>query len=204
MKAIKGLFAAVVCVAIGVAVAGFVLPHMPFTGVAKGRTSIDITVLKESMERNNELSTAKYLYTDSIAITDQNTLDKFGLPDIVMPFTGATYVLQFDGVVKAGYDLDEASVDTEGDDTIVLTLPAPKVLSHETDNVKLVYEEQNIMNPLHAGEESSWMLGKKDDMEERAKSLGLYDEAQQNAKVTFQSLFEPAIPEGATLKVVFQ
>ncbi|MBR3314566.1 MAG: DUF4230 domain-containing protein [Atopobiaceae bacterium] len=203
MKFVKGLFAAVVCVAIGVAVGCFVLPKLQTTRVAHGKTTIDITVLEESMEKNNELSTAKYLYTDSIAIADQNTLDKFGFSDIVMPWTDATYILQFDGIVKAGYDLDKASVETKGDDTIVLTLPAPKILSHETDNVRLVYEEQNLMNPLHAGEESNWVSGKKGEMEDRAIELGLYEEAQQNAKVTFQSLFEPAIPEGATLEVVF-
>ncbi len=203
MRVVKSVLAVVVCVAIGVAVGTFFLPKAPMSA-GRGRTTIDVTVLRESMEKNNELSTAKYLYTDSIAVFDQNTLEQLGLPGIVVPFTGATYILQFDGVIKAGYDLNEATVEPKGDDTIVLTLPAPKVLSHETDNARLVHEEQNIMNPLHAGEESDWIAGRKGEMEERATSLGLFEEAQQNAKVTFQSLFEPAIPEGATLEVVFE
>lgn len=42
-------------------------------------------------------------------------------------------------------------------------------------------------------------------MVDRAKSLGLYEEAQRNAKTTFEGLFAGiAIPEGATLEVRFQ
>ena len=203
MRVLKGVVLVAVCVAIGVAVGFFVRPK-DSVSVGSGRTTIDLTVLKETMEKNNELSTAKYLYTDSIAVYDQNTLEKFGYPDITMPLTGSTYILQFDGEVKAGYDLNNANVETKDDNTIILTLPAPQVLSHETKNVRLVFEEQNITNPLHAGEESNWIEGKKGEMEERAISLGLFDEAQQNAKVTFQSLFGSAIPEGATLEVAFQ
>ena len=41
-------------------------------------------------------------------------------------------------------------------------------------------------------------------MAERAESLGLYDEAERNAKVTFESLFSEVIPKGATLDIRFQ
>lgn len=171
---------------------------------SSGKTDIDLTVLKESMESNNELSTEKYLYTDSVSITNQNTLGIIGRDDIKLPFTDATYILQFDGTIKAGYDLDEATVSQEGDSTVVITLPPAKVLSHETGDVSVVYEQQNIANPLHAGEDSDWIEQQKATMETRAESLGLFDEAQQNAKVTFESLFASALPEGTTLDVRFQ
>jgi hypothetical protein len=175
----------------------FVLSH------PNGRTDIDLSVLKESMESNNELSTEKYLYTDSVSVTDQNTLGIIGRDDIVLPFTDATYVLQFDGVIKAGYDLNDANVYLEGDDTVVVELPAAKVLSHETGDVEVIYEQENIMNPLHAGQESSWIDGQKSAMEARAESLGLYDDANENAKATFESMFSSALPEGVNLDVRF-
>ena len=167
-------------------------------------TTIDLTVLKEKLEDNKELSTAKYFYTDSIAITDQNDLTVFGHPEIKLPFTDATYVLQFDGVIKAGYDLRDVVPTQKGDHTVVVNLPKAKVLSHETGSVQVVLDQQNIMNPLGAGQESNWIEGKKQDMEERAAGLGFYDEAKQNAKATFESLYSGFLPEGTKVEIEFE
>ena len=168
-----------------------------------GKTDIDLTVLKESMEKNSELSTAKYLYTSSVSVTDQNTTEVFGT-EVTLPFTDATYIFEFDGTIKAGYNIKDVKPDVENGNTIVIELPPAEILSHETSDVECVYEQRNIANPLKAGEESSWIESQKASMVDRAKSLGLYEEAQRNAKITFESLFAGAIPEGVTLEVRFQ
>ena len=194
----------VICVVLGaLLVLGF--QHFQGANVAhpEGKTDIDLTVLEESMEKNSELSTAKYLYTSSVSVTDQNTVEVFGT-EVTLPFTDATYIFEFDGTIKAGYNLQDVRPFVENDDTVVIELPPAEILSHETSDVSCVYEQQNIANPLKAGEESQWIESQKAAMVERAESLGLYDEAQQNAKVTFESLFAEAIPEGATLEVRFQ
>lgn len=167
-------------------------------------TTIDLTVLKEKLEDNKELSTAKYLYTDSIVITDQNDLSALGHPEIKLPFTNATYVLQFDGIIKAGYDLRDVISKQKDNRTVVLKLPPAKILSHETGDVEVAHDQQNIMNPLKAGEESNWIEGKKENMEARAVSLGLYDETQQNAQTTFESLYSGCLPEGTTVEIEFE
>ena len=155
------------------------------------------------MEENYELSTANYIYTSSITVADQNTLEVFGFGDIDVPFTKALYIVEFDGEIKAGFDLRDADVSPDGDSRVVVTLPQPEVLSHETGDVELVYEQQNIANPLHAGEESSWIEDQKAAMVKRAESLGLYDEARQNAEVVFKSLYEDVLPEGVSLEIRF-
>ena len=194
----------VCCVAAGVVlVLGFQYFQSTNTADPEGETSIDLTVLKESMEKNNELSTAKYLYTGSVSITDQNTMDVFGTK-VTLPFTDATYIFEFDGTIKAGYNLQDVKPYIENGNTVVIELPPAEILSHETSEVTCVYERQNIANPLSAGEESKWIEDQKTDMVERAESLGLYSEAQQNAKVTFETLFSKAMPEGTTLDVRFQ
>lgn len=175
-KVLRTVLLMAVCVLLG---AGGLYLYQNYCKDAKASssqsTTIDLTVLKEKLEDNKELSTAKYLYTDSIAITDQNDLSVLGYPEIKLPFTDATYVLQFDGVIKAGYDLGD-----------------------------VVLDQQNIMNPLEAGQESNWIEGKKQDMEERAAGLGLYDEAKQNAKATFESLYSGCLPEGTKIEVEFE
>ena len=92
----------------------------------------------------------------------------------------------------------------ENGNTVVITLPPAKVLSHETGELRLVWEQQNILNPMHGGEESKWVTDQKSEMEKRAKELGLFEEAKQNAKVTFESLFAAAIPADAQLDVRFR
>lgn len=204
MKMVRNVLVMLVCVLVG---AGAVVGYQQYlaSNVAhpEGKTDIDLTVLEESMEKNSELSTAKYLYTSSVSVTDQNTAEVFGT-EVTLPFTDATYIFEFDGTVKAGYNLQDVRPFVENGDTVVIELPPAEILSHETSDVTCVYEQQNIANPLKAGEESQWIESQKAAMVERAESLGLYDEARQNAKVTFESLFAEAIPEGATLDVRFQ
>ncbi|MBR1828329.1 MAG: DUF4230 domain-containing protein [Atopobiaceae bacterium] len=178
--------------------------HAPSDFEGEESTVIDLSVLQESMQKNNELSTAKYLYTASASVSDINDLSILGHPDIKVPFTDATYVFQFDGVIKVGFDLSKASVDLKGDNTVVVKLPAPMILSHETGDVQPIFEHQNFLNPLHVTEESDWIGEQKDAMEKRAEDLGIYDEARENAKVTFESLFAAAIPEGAVLEIEFE
>lgn len=204
---IRKLLTMLGCVLVGVALV-FAFQHLQNSNVTQpeveGKTVIDLSVLQESMKQNNELSTAKYLYTSSVSVTDENTLEAFGLEEFVLPFTAATYIFEFDGEIKAGYKLEKATVEKESDTSVVVTLPPAEMLSHETGDVKVVFEQQNIANPLKAGEESAWIEGQKAAMEERAESLGLYDEAEKNARVTFETLFAEAIPEGATLEIRFQ
>lgn len=173
------------------------------TAHPEGKTDIDLTVLEEALERNSELSTAQSLYTSSVSVTDQNTAEVFGT-EVTLPFTDATYIFEFDEAIKAGYDLQGVKPRSEGDDTVVIELPPVEILSHNTDDATCVYEQQNIANPLKAGEESKWIAAQKAAMVERAESLGLYDEAERNAKVTFESLFSEVIPKGATLDIRFQ
>jgi hypothetical protein len=181
--------------------------NIPFFGNSDNAPSIDVTVLQESMEKNSELSTAQYHYTDSTVISDQNDLSAIGLSDVNLPFTEATYVIQFNGTIKAGFDLSKAQVTKgglPGYETIVVTLPAPQILSHEIGDVNCIYEDGNIMNPLHAGEESSWLDAQKQTMEEHADADGLYNQAKQYAKVMFEETFSDAIPEGTKIEVRFQ
>lgn len=201
---VRKLLTMVGCVAVGVVLV-LGIQNFQSANVAhpEGKTDIDLTVLEESMEKNNELSTAQYLYTSSVSVTDQNTAEVFGT-EVVLPFTDATYIFEFDGTIKAGYDLQGVKPHLEGDDTVVIELPPAEILSHETGDVTCVYEQQNIANPLKAGEESQWIEAQKAAMVERAESLGLYDEAEQNARVTFESLFSEVIPEGTTLDIRFQ
>ena len=204
-KVLRTVLLMAVCVLLG---AGGLYIYQNYCKDAKApnsqSTTIDLTVLKEKLEDNKELSTAKYLYTDSIAITDQNDLSVLGHPEIKLPFTDATYVLQFDGVIKVGYDLRDVVPTQKDDHTVVVKLPKAKVLSHETGNVEVVLDQQNITNPLEAGQESNWIESKKQEMEERAAGLGLYDEARQNAKVAFESLYSGCLPEGAEVEVEFE
>ena len=210
MKIIKSLFIMLLGLAIG---AGGLYYYQNFYAapsqvavVTDGSDSdestvIDLSVLEESMKKSSELSTAKYLYTSSSAVSDINDLGFIGHPEIKVPLTDATYIFEFDGAIKAGFDLSKASIKLKDNSTVVVTLPAPKILSHETGEIRTILEKQNFFNHLELGEETAWISEQKKAMEKRASDLGLFDEARTNAKATFESLFATAIPEDATLQV---
>ena len=208
MKLVKNAITVIICMVLGAACMFFGLQYgMPQFAMLTGKTTIDLEVLQESMERNNELSTAEYLYTAAVPVSDQNVLDlsDAGLGEVTMPFTESTYIFQFDGTIKAGFDLSEAEFSLEDSgNTIVVTLGEPKVLSHETGEVSTTWERQSVCNPLHAGEESSWIRSQKKEMEMRAQNQGLFDEAREYAKVTFAALFDEVLPEGVHLEVRFR
>lgn len=168
-------------------------------------TSIDATVLKDALEKNNELSTATYLYTATGAIKDNNTftLEALGISDAILPFTEATYVYQFNGTIKAGYDLSQINIQSTDENEVKITLPSAQVISHETDGVESIHEQLNILNPLHSGEETAWVEEQKEEMEQRAIGLGLLTEAQTNAKISLQDLFAPLLPKDCTITFEF-
>jgi len=67
----------------------------------------------------------------------------------------------------------------------------------------MAYERQSISNPLHIGEESSWVTQKNSEMEQRAIDLGLYDDAQSSAEALITGLLEPLLPQGCQVAFTF-
>ena len=165
--------------------------------------SIDLTVLQERIERCNELATATYLYTDAEVYRADGAI--FGLFDI--PFlTGKDFILKFDGEIKAGVNLDEAKIERGADDSVLVTLPAPHIISHELDedSFKVLREHETILSSIKIDDIQNFREAQKELMETRAYDKGVMEQAAQNAQESIRSILEVALPEGTTIEFLQQ
>lgn len=165
--------------------------------------SYDLMVLQERLANCNELATATYIYTDAEAFEDGKAV--FGLFDI--PFlTGKDFILTYEGIIKAGVNLDDALIEQGGDDSILVTLPKPYIISHEIDesSVKVLREHETVFSSIKIDDIQNFRETQKESMEQRAQEVGLMDTAAQNAQDSIRSMLEMAIPEGTPIEFLQQ
>lgn len=133
-----------------------------------------------------ELTTAEYLYTDANRFTD--TKHFIGL---TLPGTTKSFVVKWDGVIKAGLDITQITVMVnEGQKTLTITLPAVRILSHEIldDTAETLDESGGLFNPIKVDDVNALYSVSKDAMEQRALQNGLLEQAEENAKARLGSL----------------
>lgn len=170
-------------------------------GVMAGRNSqpqITSSLLGQRLSAIQELATQGYHYTNMGRF--QNQLDFYGWK---VPFTTKSFIVAYDGVIKAGVDLSELQVEVSGK-TISVTLPEGKILSHDIDEDSLeVFDEtKNIFNPIQIEDYTGFTADQKASMEERAISEGLLTAASERARTVVEE-FITALPgaEDYTIRV---
>lgn len=170
-------------------------------GVMAGRNSqpqITSALLGQRLNAIQELATQEYHYTNMGRF--QNQLDFYGWK---VPFTTKSFIVAYDGVIKAGVDLSELQVEVSGK-TISVTLPEGKILSHDIDEDSLeVFDEtKNIFNPIQIEDYTGFTADQKASMEERAISEGLLTAASERARTVVEE-FITALPgaEDYTIRV---
>lgn len=160
---------------------------------------ITADLLGQQLRDIQELSTVEYHYTNMGRFENQK--DFYGWK---VPFTTKSFIVAYDGVIKAGVDLSEMKIEVFGK-TITVTMPEAKVLSHEMDEESLeVYDEtHNIFNPIEIEDYTQFTADQKESIEARALDNGLLTSAAQRAENTVRGLIE-ALPgmEEYTLTIV--
>ena len=101
--------------------------------------------IEEQLSKILELSTVKYNYTNVVSYKDSRKLSGLNLP-----FTSKSFLIKYDGYIKAGVDLN--TVETEITDTksIKMTLDKPKVFDNVIieEEVYVYDEKDSIFNKL--------------------------------------------------------
>ncbi len=163
----------------------------------------DLTVLQEKIEQCNELATATYLYTDAESYEADGAI--FGLFDI--PYlTGKDFILKFDGKIKAGVNLDDTRIERGGDGSVLVTLSAPYIISHELDeeSFKVLREHETVFSSIKIDDIQNFRSAQKDLMEQRAYDVGVMEQAAENAQESIRSILEVALPEGTKIEFLQQ
>ena len=136
-------------------------------------------LLKGQLSAIQELGTAAYYYTGVGKFENQNEF--FGWK---VPFTGKSFIITYDGVIKAGVDLSDVDVTVdEARKTVMVILPDSKFLSHEIDedSIQVLDESNGLFNPITIEDYVGFSSEQKEGMEQRAIDSGLLKEASENA-----------------------
>lgn len=158
---------------------------------------VDAAILMEEIAQISELATAEQSYTVAEKVSSTNTL--FDLVDI--PFTEKFFILTYTGSIKAGVNLDDASIAVEGA-TVRVTLPPAQILSDaiDTESFKTLHEQEGLFNPLHVDDVTQYLDKTRQEAEAAALAGDVLAEAQANAEESVRALLTAALPEGYAIE----
>ena len=105
----------------------------------------------------------------------ENSKDFYG---IKVPFTTKSFIITYDGTIKAGVDLDKAEVDVSGKKLPSLYLRLKSCPTEiDEDSLEIFDENTSIFNPLKVSDYNTFNKEQKAEMEKKATDKGLLTEA---------------------------
>lgn len=176
----RRLLLAVVLAAIaaGAFFLGGIFGHQP------SQPEITTDLIGQQLADIQELATVEYFYTNMGRF--ENCLDFYGW---AVPLTRKSFIVSYDGVVKAGIRLNDIDVKISGSQ-ITITLPPAEILSHEIpeESLEIFDETHNIFNPIQISDYTGFTRDQKAEMEARAVENGLLSQATQKARTAVERL----------------
>jgi len=163
---------------------------------------ISLSVIYEEIQNIGELATVEYLFTDAARFSDSKQLGNWEVP-----FTEKSFTMKWDGVIKAGIQVDQILIEANEDDGIItVTLPAAQILSYEVDNdsVEILDEKNNIFNKISVNDKVQLDASTEEEMKDRAIRNGLLEKAQQNAEDIITRLLTANSAIGDHYTIVFE
>ena len=155
-------------------------------------SNLDVRSTVKEIIPISEYASLVYHYTDVINHSDALKLFSFGN----IPFTEKRAIYTIDGTVKLGFDGKDVNVKKTGN-TIILQMPAIKVLSHEIlpETFNLYDEKSGLFNSYTIKEVYGIQLTQKIEREIKIyENRDLFFQARESAELMFRSLLE-SIPE---------
>ncbi len=151
----------------------------------RGQEPVVITdLIGQRLADVQELAVVEYYYTNMGRF--ENQVDFYGWQ---VPFTTKRFIVSYDGVIKAGVNLKEMTVEVHGE-TITVTLPPPEILSHQIpeDSLEVFDETRNIFNPITIEDYTGFTADQRAEIEQRAIANGLLDRAGERAQAAVEEL----------------
>lgn len=145
---------------------------------------INADIVTKQLLEVQELVTVEYRYTNMGVFEDQK--DFYGWS---VPLTKKSFIVSYDGIIKAGVDLSGLNVQVSGN-TVSVTIPKAEIMSHEIveDSVEIFDEKDNIFNPIKIEDYAGFTQDQKGKIELKVQEDGLLDQAYQRAQSTIAHL----------------
>lgn len=165
---------------------------------------INIELIKSQIQDIGELATIEYLYTDAGKFEDPAEL--FG-KEIPFSFTTKSFIVKWDGVIKAGVKVDEITIEVnDSNKEIVVHIPEAEILSHEIDSesIETLDEKNGLFNSIKVDDIREFDAISKEEMEQRAIENGLLDKAFENAKEIIYKFVDTDLVEEMEYTITFK
>lgn len=165
--------------------------------------TISLEILYSEINDIAELATIEYMFTNAEEFT--HSKDFYGLFKI--PFTEKSFIIKWDGRIKAGIKVDEIVIELdELAKKIVVTMPSAEILSYETDHdsVEILDEQDNMFNPLTIEDKIQFDAATEESMKSRAIENGVLEKAQANAQTIIARLLSANAAVGDDYSIEFK
>lgn len=146
---------------------------------------ITAQIIEDGLRDMGKLVTAEYFFTEVISYSDQKKL--FG--KINLPFTKSSYLASYDGTVWAGIDFSDISVkkdDTGKNITVTLHHAEIQSVNVDKDSLTTYSEKEGLGNPTTLADYNTSLTELENTAKKKAKSRGLLDSADENAKLLIE------------------
>jgi hypothetical protein len=147
---------------------------------------IDVDVLYSEILDIGELATVEYMFTDAAKYSQT-----MQYKDWDIPFTEKSFVLKWNGIIKAGVNLQAVKITVDKENKrITVTLPKAEILSYQvdTDSIEVLDERDSIFNTLTIEDKKKFDIDTEETMRQRAIDNGLLDKAWANAREIIKRL----------------
>lgn len=158
--------------------------------------------IEEQLSAVSELATQAYMYTNA----EQSENNKKWIFGWDMPLSEKSFIVKYDGVIKAGIDLSAVDINVnENQRTITVTLPASKIIDHNVpqDKIEVFGIRDNLFNKMAPNDPNSLIATGKETMAAKAIDRGLLAEADKEAQTLIKA-FLTLVPGMDSYKLIVQ
>lgn len=172
--------------------------------IIKEEVEVSSEMIAEELQSIGELATYEYLFTEVMNSSNTKTINgKFNIP-----FTTTSFIYSYDGVIKAGIDFTQITVEkSDNEKRITVCLPEAKILSCELDfdSFKIYDEKTSIFNKLTLSDVNASLVELENSATEKALSKDILKKATRNAeKMVGEFLRSAYNAKGFSVKVITQ
>ena len=147
---------------------------------------ISSAILTDGVRELGLLVTDEYYFTEVVSYSSIKKLWKIDLG-----ITESSYLASYDGVVRAGVDLAEASIEKDEENRrITVTLPAAAITDVDIDpeSFQLYSEKAGLGNPISAEDFNNSLVELETTAREKAVQRGLLTRADENAHTLVRNM----------------
>lgn len=165
---------------------------------------VDIRLINAEIQDISELATIEYMYTDAGKFEDPAEI--FG-KDIPFSFTTKSFIVKWDGIIKAGVDVSKVKAEVDGaSKEIIVHIPEAEILSHEIDgeSIETLNEKNGLFNKIKVEDVREFDAISKDAMEQRAIENGILDKAYNNAEEIIYKIINAGVVDELGYTITFE